>query len=64
MTEEEPVWVVYRHTTESEPFALLTTTKKVWDVMQDRKRAKGFEIVAEGLTYEGALKMIGLTKGE
>jgi hypothetical protein len=71
--KDQPIWVVYRlkkfgllH--DIEPIVLQTTTKDVWETMLRKSlvqliKTKEVELVAEGLTYETANKMIGLTKG-
>jgi len=62
--EDQPIWVVYRLT--GEPFVLQTTTKEVWETMIRKSLVQlikpKVELIAEGLTYETANKMIGLTK--
>ena len=65
--KDQPIWVVYRLKKlgllqDSEPFALQTTTKDVWETMM-RNYFDKVEVIAEDVTYETANKMIGLTKG-
>ena len=61
--DNQPEWVVYRII--GYQFNLLTTTKNVWDsMMENPKTIKRVEVIAEDLTFETAMKMIRLTKGE
>jgi len=61
--DDRPEWIVYRII--GQPFSLLATTKNVWDsMMENPKTIKRVEVIAEDLTFETAMKMIRLTKGE
>ena len=61
--DDRPEWIVYRII--GQPFSLLATTKPVWDsMMENPKTIKRVEMIAEDLTFETAMKMIRLTKGE
>jgi hypothetical protein len=64
--EDQPIWVVYQ-IKNREAFALQATTKDVWETMIRKSLVQliqpQVELIAEGLTYETANKMIGLTKG-
>jgi len=64
--EDQPIWVVYQ-IKNNEAFALQTTTKEIWETMMRKSLVNlikpKVELVAEGVTYETANKMIGLTKG-
>lgn len=60
--DDRPEWIVYRVL--GHPFNLLATTKPVWDSMMEHPRTiERVEMIAENLTYETAMKMIRLTKG-
>ena len=61
--DDRPEWVVYRMI--GYQFNFLTTTKNVWDsTMENPNTKERVEVIAEDLTYETAMKMIRLTKGE